>query len=116
MARLTSAIFVSAMMRQVMSQGGFAAILRKGAQEAGAVYIIVRERSNDVVLYGPAPQHLYDDERPNARLFAKVERVVSDMDVHDFTEKESRFDPDFWLVELETDAMSNPLPFEIMTL
>ncbi|MGL4487955.1 MAG: DUF1491 family protein [Rhizobiaceae bacterium] len=116
MARLTSDFFVSQMIRRVSGEGGFAAIVKKGSSEAGAIYAAVRQRSGTIDFYGPAPQQSYDSERPVDRYFLKIEHITSDQDIAAFTEREKRFDPDFWLIELEIDPGQTALPFEITTL
>jgi hypothetical protein len=115
MARLTSDFFVSHLMRRVAGEGGFATIAKKGALEAGAIYIAVRQRTGKVQLFSPAAQQYYQDERPQDRLFSMVETVSSDEDINKFVDKETRFDPDFWLVELEIDTNGLPLPFDVTT-
>ena len=116
MARLTSDFYVSQLIRRVAGEGGFAAIAKKGATEAGAIYIVVRDRSGALRLFAPAPQQSYKDQRPTDRLFLKIEHVASDEDINKFAETEKRFDPDFWLVELEIAAGQSQLPFETTTL
>ncbi|MEP2580565.1 MAG: DUF1491 family protein, partial [Roseibium sp.] len=37
--RVTSEFFVSALVRRVFGEGGFAAVSRRGAPEAGAVFV-----------------------------------------------------------------------------
>ena len=99
--RLTSEIFVSALMRRVFADGGFAAVSRKGATEAGAIFVVVRGRMGEVHLYGPAPQASYDEARPDDRAFAALIEGGDDAAVAARIERELRFDPDLWLVELE---------------
>ena len=43
--RVTSEFFVSALIRRVFSSGGFAAVERRGATEAGAVFLRRRRAS-----------------------------------------------------------------------
>ncbi|MEH0071923.1 DUF1491 family protein [Pannonibacter sp. Pt2-lr] len=43
-------------MRQVFTAGGFAATTRKGAEEAGVVFVLVDRMDGTVDLYGPAPR------------------------------------------------------------
>ena len=58
----------------------------------------------EVRLYAPAPQTSYqDDGRPEDRLFAEVLRTSDDEDIRRKIEREERFDPDLWVVELEVD-------------
>lgn len=101
MARVTSALFVSALMRRIMAAGGFATVVRKGANEAGAIFISQRERNGSIKLYAPAPQTNYQADQNGDRQFHLVEHVLSDEALAAFQIAESRFDPDFWIVEIE---------------
>lgn len=116
MARLTSDFFVSSLIRRVASEGGFAAVTKRGAAEAGAVYIALRDRFGGIQLYGPAPQQAYGQDRPVDRYFLRNESITNDEDINKFVEAEARFDSDFWLIELEIDLSRSELPFEVMTL
>lgn len=99
--RVTTELWVSALVRRVFASGGFAAVMRRGASEAGAVFVAVRDRSGHVTLYGPAPQTSYEAGRPDDRHFMPV--VAEDAD--GYIEREVRFDPDIWLVEVEADGV-----------
>ncbi|OYY08655.1 MAG: hypothetical protein B7Y70_11670, partial [Rhizobiales bacterium 35-68-8] len=52
--RLKSAIFVSAIVRTAQVAGAFAAVRRRGAEEAGAVFVKVATLDGKAALYGPA--------------------------------------------------------------
>ena len=102
--RVTSDLFVSALIRRVFSSGGFAAVERRGAAEAGAVFIRQRFRDGLETLYGPAPQSFFE-ERGQDRLFEKrADRAEADA-IAEIIAREARFDPDLWLVELECDEI-----------
>lgn len=101
--RLTSDFWVSALMRRVQNEGGFAAVIRRGATEAGAVFLILRTRLGELSLYGPAPQADYGEARPSERLFTPLVRAGSQADIDAKLEREMRFDPDVWIVELEAE-------------
>ncbi|WP_288429375.1 DUF1491 family protein [uncultured Agrobacterium sp.] len=105
--RLKSEIFVSALIRRVFAAGDFAAIERKGAVEAGAIFIRQRLRGGLENLYGPAPQSFSDDEevRAERRFELRLEGAQA-QDVESILEKERRFDSDLWVVELETDNVA----------
>ena len=101
--RLTSEIWVSALVRRIHGEGGFAAVLRRGNDQAGAVFITVRERDGSVRLLVPAPQSLMDS---TDRSF--VERNVADEDeIGRILAGEQRFDSDLWVVEIE--GLAGPL-------
>lgn len=99
--RLTTEIWVSALLRRVFSGGGFAAIERRGSAEAGTVFLLVRDRQNQVSLYEPAPQSMYDDRTPADRRFCCSDRVVDAESAARRIDSEIRFDGDVWVVELE---------------
>lgn len=107
--RVTSELWIAALVRRVFSAGGFAAVVRRGATEAGAIFVTTRDRLGEVTLYGPAPQAAYDSERPDDRFFALVEKG-SDETIDAHIQRELRFDPDIWVVELETDGLSGLIP------
>jgi hypothetical protein len=101
--RVTSELWVSALIRRLQGKGGFAAIVRRGAAEAGAVFLVLRTRTGELTLYGPASQTDYDEARPSERYFVPLLRDGSQEDVDKRLEREMRFDPDIWIVELESE-------------
>ena len=70
--RLTTDFWVSALMRRVFGEGGFAAVAKRGASEAGAVFVVTRNRMGLSSLFGPAPQSAYDSARPDDRQFSSL--------------------------------------------
>ncbi|MCO5063134.1 MAG: DUF1491 family protein [Rhizobiaceae bacterium] len=99
--RITSDLWVSAVVRRVFATGGFAAVLRRGATEAGAIFVVTRDRMGGAALYGPAPQASYDSGRPQDRRFQLLMQEGADR-IEDRLAREERFDPDLWVIELET--------------
>src|SRR5436305_4432573 len=100
--RLKSSIWVAAYLRRCQSEGVFGAVSRRGAEEAGAVFVKVALLDGKAVLYVPAPQTVYDDSRPIERLFVPTTAApVSEASVEERLAKEIRFDPDVWIVEVE---------------
>lgn len=99
--RVTTDLFVSALVRRAFSQGGFAAVMRKGAGEAGAVFILCRARDGRLRLFGPAPQTSYESDRPRERRFAALAPGEDEAAIEARLQRELRFDPDAWIVELE---------------
>ncbi|HHZ07168.1 MAG TPA: DUF1491 family protein [Rhizobiales bacterium] len=99
--RVTTEIFVSALIRRVFGEGGFAAVLRRGAAEAGAVFIVTRNRAGEATLYGPAPQAAYAPDSAGGRLFAPVGEKLDQQSLDERLAREQRFDSDIWVVELE---------------
>lgn len=103
--RLKSAIWVAAYLRRCQTEGVFGAVRRRGAEEAGAVFIKLALLNGNAMLYAPAPQTAYEDSRPMERIFAPSSREpVAEQAVEDRLAKELRFDPDAWIVEIEDRA------------
>ena len=98
--RVTTDLWVSALVRQVFADGGFAAIVRRGASEAGSVFLVHRDRMGGVTLFGPAPQSSYDSAKPEERLFVRHD-LEDETALDRFLERERRFDQDIWVVEVE---------------
>ena len=67
--RLKSSIWVAAYLRRCQTEGIFGAVRRRGAEEAGAVFVKVALLDGNAMLYAPAPQTVYDDSRPIERIF-----------------------------------------------
>lgn len=103
--RVTSELFVSALVRRIFSSGGFAAVERRGAPEAGAVFIRQRFRDGLETLYGPAPQSFFGEGEDDRRFEARAERKEA-ADCDAIIAREVRFDPDLWVVELEADDLA----------
>jgi hypothetical protein len=99
--RVTSELFVAALTRRVFGDGGFAAVVRRGATEAGAIFVVTQSRLGAVTLFGPAPQSAYDDSRPDERQFGVFVVDGDQAAVDARIAREMRFDSDIWVVEIE---------------
>jgi hypothetical protein len=103
--RLKSSIWVAAYLRRCQTEGVFGAVRRRGAEEAGAVFVKVASLDGNAMLYAPAPQTVYDDSRPIERLFMPISKaLLPEPSVEERLQKEIRFDPDAWIVETEDRA------------
>lgn len=99
--RVTSALWVSAYVRRAFVEGAFAAVVKRGAEEAGAILVVVDRLDGTVDLYGPAPQSAFGDGRPADRLFSLMAEKIDRAALADKLASEMRFDPDLWVVEIE---------------
>ncbi len=105
--RLKSGIWVAAYVRRCNVEGVFAAVRRRGAEEAGAIFIKVSRLDGTASLYGPAPQSTFDEAQPSDRFFIAVlggETPVAEADIEARLAREIRYDPDIWIVETEDRA------------
>jgi hypothetical protein len=99
--RVTSSLWVGAYVRRCFVEGAFAAVTRHGAEEAGAIFVIVDRLSGTADLYGPAPQAVFDESQPSERLFQRVAVEETLDDVNARIAREARFDPDIWVIAVE---------------
>jgi hypothetical protein len=88
-------------MRRCFVEGASAVVVRRGAEEAGAIFVIVDRLGGTADLYGPAPQAVFDESRPSERLFQLVAAADPLADVDARIEREMRFDPDLWVIAVE---------------
>ena len=103
--RLKSSIWVAAYLRRCQTEGAFGAVRRRGAEEAGAVFVKIALLDGNAMLYAPAPQTAYDDSRPIERVFAPMSaQPVPEQTVEERLAREIRFDPDVWIIEIEDRA------------
>ncbi|CDX18809.1 conserved hypothetical protein [Mesorhizobium sp. ORS 3324] len=103
--RVTTDLWVSALLRRVFTAGGFAAVVKRGATEAGAVFVLSRGRLGEVALYGPAPQTSYDSAKPDERFFTLLDSGDDAAAFDARLEREKKFDPDIWVVEIEAGTL-----------
>ena len=99
--RLRTDFWVAALRRRAEAAGAYVSIARRGADEAGAVFIVVDRRDGRLDLYGPAPQSVFEEGRPSERLFVAVAEAGSVEEIRARIEREVRFDTDLWLVDIE---------------
>ena len=101
--RLKSTIWVAAYVRRCNNEGSFAVVRRRGAEEAGAIFVKIAKLDGSAALFGPAPQSAFDDARPAEHLFTSLfpQIFVPEADVEAKIAREQKFDPDLWLVEVE---------------
>ena len=107
--RLKTALWVAAYLRRCQVEGAFAVVRRRGAEEAGAVFVRVSRLDGTSDLFGPAPQSALDTSLGADRTFTAsfAEQPASDAAVEAKLEREMKFDSDLWIVEVEDQAGRN---------
>jgi hypothetical protein len=99
--RVTSALWVSAYVRRCYVEGLAAVVMRRGAAEAGAIFVIVDRLDGTSDLYGPAPQSVFSEGGPSDRLFQRVVDQADGKAIAAAFAREVKFDPDVWVVAVE---------------
>jgi hypothetical protein len=104
--RLKSGIWVAGYIRRCQVEGAFAAVRRRGADEAGAIFIKVSRLDGTADVYAPAPQTAFEEARPSDRAFSPALKVqpAPEADAEAYLARQIRFDPDVWIVEIEDRA------------
>jgi len=107
--RLKSGIWVAAYMRRCQIEGAQAVLRRRGAEEAGAVFIKVSKLDGTAEVFGPAPQSTFDEARPADRAFIRSLNAESAAEAaaEAYLARQIKFDPDIWIVEVEDQAGRN---------
>lgn len=103
-ARLTSDFWVSAHVRRCQLEGAYALVRKRGARDAGAVFLVVDRLDGFNDLYGPAPQS--EAEQTGGRSFERLLEGADGPAVEERLAKEARFDSDLWIVVIEDRAGS----------
>ena len=93
MARLKADIRVSAILRRAQGAGAFAAVLRRGDPDAGALWVIVRQgrdllRYTEQMAMSGAREWYKDGPFDEAEIGLRTNKAVDR-------------DPDIWIVEVE---------------
>ena len=95
MLRLKSAIYVQALIRRCEAAGAAAYLLRRGSEEAGAVFIKLNRLDGTLAVLSPV-------RRGEERVWTRpLGDAADEQRCADYFAKQIRFDPDIWIVEIE---------------
>ena len=106
--RLKSALWVAAYLRRCQVEGCSAVVRRRGSEEAGAIFVRICRLDGKSELFGPAPQSALEPGGPD-RIFAACLALqpAPDAEIETYLSRETKFDPDLWIVEVEDRAGRN---------
>lgn len=100
--RTSAEFWIKAYVRRVAASGAFATIVRHGDDDAGSVFIVVRALDGTAALYVPAPTAFASDGQDSERLWTQgLPPGTPEADVEARIRRETGFDPDLWVVEVE---------------
>jgi hypothetical protein len=102
--RLRSDVWVAAYLRRCGVEGASAVLRRRGAAEAGAIFVKVDHLNGSATLYGPAPQSVAIAAPLGVdRIFVRAHtgQCIDSSDAEERLKREIAFDPDLWIVEVE---------------
>jgi hypothetical protein len=98
--RLKSEIWVSALLRRCQVEGHYGAVMRRGAAEAGAIFVVVNHLDGTCDVLGPPPGPAFNDAGER-RFIKEFEHPVSPQEVEVLLARRRKSDPDIWEVEIE---------------
>lgn len=102
--RLSSAMLVSALMRRVQAAGGFATVLHRGDEQAGAVLVECTDRGQRQILLERATN--FDGSDHWRDTGGRLDNAGGSHDIADpahaaMIERRRKTDPDLWVIELD---------------
>jgi len=99
--RLKSEIWVKAYVRRCYGAGSPAMIVRRGNTEAGAIFIKVNLLDGQVLLFAPAPAGMAELDQDRFWTAPLGDGSIAEADADGYLARQERFDPDFWVIEVE---------------
>ena len=101
--RLKSSIWTAAYLRRCQHEGAYGLVRRRGAEEAGAIFIKINRLDGTADLYGPAPQSAFEEAHPGERMFAAclAAQPAPEADIEAYLVRQLRYDPDLWVLEVD---------------
>jgi hypothetical protein len=96
--RLSSATLVTALLRLADQAGGFGAVLAKGDANSGAVTVVLAERGERRAVL----ERLLQTDGSYAWQETGNQAAANDEEFQKFLDRRRKFDPDLWVIELDT--------------
>ena len=95
-------------MRTVEVEGGYAMLRRRGAAEAGAVFVVLDRLDGRAALFAPGPA----DELLGERRFVRAHDAewIAPAEITLRLERELKRDPDVWIIDVERRDGAQGLP------
>ncbi len=92
---LNSDIWVGALVRRVEQAGSFATIVRRGERQFGAVIVkVLNLRSRQAYV-------LREAQQGEGTVWMRPVETLNEADLDAWIERQVRYDPDLWVVEIE---------------
>ena len=98
--RPSTSFLVGALIRKAEAEGGFAAVLCKGDENAGSLLVVLTEKGTNPRLY----ERLMGADGTYSWQLALAAETSNVEEVQRFIERRRRFDPDLWGLELDVSS------------
>ncbi len=97
--RLKSGIWVMAYIRRLQAEGIPAAVLKRGDEDAGAIFIKIATLDGKATMFAPAPAGLEGAE--SDRRWTLIGEAIDERSADEQLARERNLDPDAWQIEVE---------------
>jgi len=98
-ARLNARLWIDSLLRRVNQVGDFAAVIKKGDETAGQVILVARRRNGHT--------QVFTRTMNSVGRYSWTIAMAKDQDelvkINEYLERQAGFDPDLWIIELDTD-------------
>jgi hypothetical protein len=106
-----SAIWVQAHLRRCNALGLATVLIRRGAEEAGSIYVKINRLDGRVLLIGPAPGPAHDDRGERRWVRVIGDGAVTEAEADAYLRRIRAIDPDIWIIEIEDPGGTGLLEF-----
>ena len=95
--RVTTSLYVNALIRRVNQSGGMALVLRKGDETAGALLLVTLEKGVNTGVWERAwtPEGMYRWTPISSQV------IENEQEISELCARRRASDPDLWIVELD---------------
>jgi hypothetical protein len=95
--RVPAHIEVSALLRRVQAEGGFATVIRKGERDAGSLMVAISEKGAGIRLFERVPDH------SGHRIWTLIrsQDTENTNEIEQYLNQRADQDPDLWIIELD---------------
>ncbi len=95
---------MKAYLRRCQSAGACVVVVRRGDDQAGAIFIWINRLDGSAQLFGPAPAGFADSHIARRWVQCMGGEPVSASEAARYLERQMEVDPDLWVVEVEDRA------------
>jgi hypothetical protein len=111
---IKSEIWVSAHLRRARAAGLMAVLVRKGAPEAGAIFVRAILPGGLARLFGPAPGSNYKETGEKHWALPLGFEPIPEAKTDEYIARQAKFDPDIWLIDVEDREGMALIPVEAL--
>ena len=109
MTRVRSDLWCGAFVRRLNDRGTICVVSRRGDPIAGQIWIEFDHLDGSFTLLSPAPATLDAESEASPRFQVLLDRQDA-RQKNERVARESDFDPDFWLITVESRVLDEDLP------